>query len=325
MGSDADRQGIARLSRLETACVLAVAIGVFLLLGGPIWAHRWDPDASILYSYVPIPILVFAILLATRRFSLRAFALESLRLTVLKFGLTAGFLIVLWTTQAPPPDRLLDPVARRTPAPAPARIAAPTATPAASVIPASSRGDLTGTVRGVDGAPLANAIVYVASGLERLVFAPEADVRLELTPRGVAPDPLIVGTGGSAVIRSGDGRLHTVHAWVGAGEALFNVPLLPSGAERRVTFDRAGAGGIRCEVHPAEAARLLVVTGGFATRTTAGGSFRLAGVPAGAIRIALLGEAGPGSARDVVVAAGASVDGSIELRRPPTPTPSPRD
>lgn len=305
--------------------MLAVAIGVFLLLGGPIWAHRWDPDASIVYSYVPIPILVFAILLATRRFGLRAFVLESLRLTVLKFGLTAGFLIVLWTTQTPPPpDRPLDPVARRTPTPAALTTAVPTATPAVSEIPASARGEVAGTARGVDGSPLANAVVYV-SGLETLVFAPAADVRLELTPRGLAPDPLIVDTGGSALIRSGDGRLHTLHAWVGAGEALFNVPLLPSGAERRVTFGKAGAGGIRCEVHTGEAARLLVVTGGFATRTAGDGRFRLTGIPAGPIRIALLGETGRGSTRDVVVAAGASVDGSLALLPDGAPTPTPRD
>lgn len=306
--------------------MLAVAIGVFLLLGGPIWAHRWDPDASIVYSYVPIPILVFAILLAKRRFSLRGFALESLRLIVLKFGLTAAFLIALWTTQdPPPPDRPLDPLSRRTPTPAPLRVATPTATPAASVIPASSRGDVAGTARGLDGSPLADAIVYVASGLERFVFAPKADVPLELTARGLAPDPLMVDTGGSALIRSGDGRLHTLHAWVGAGEALFNVPLLPSGAERRVTFTKAGAGGIRCEVHPDEAARLLVVAGGYATRTAADGSFRLTGVPAGAIRIALLGETGPGSTRDVVVAAGANVDGSLALRPAPAPGSTARD
>jgi hypothetical protein len=323
VGSDADHQGIARLSRLETAGVLAVAIAVFLLLGGPIWAHRWDPDTSIVYSYVPIPILVFAILLATGRFGLRAFVLESLRITVLKFGLTAGFLTVLWTTQTPPPpDRPLDPLARRTPTPAAARPAEPTAVPAVSTIPAASRGDVTGTVRGVDGSPLASAVVYVTSGLERFVFATEADVPLALTARGLTPDPLVVGTGGSAVIRSGDGRLHTVHAWVGAGDELFNVPLLPSGAERRVRFGKAGAGGIRCDVHPDEAARLLVVAGAFATRTGADGRFRLTGVPAGTIRIAVLGETGPGSARDVAVTAGPPVDGSIDLARPLTPAPA---
>lgn len=305
------------LSRLEGAGVLAVAIGVFLLLGGPIWSHRWDPDASIVYSYVPIPMLVFVLLLARGRFGLRMFLLETLRLTVLKFGITAGLLIALWTVQDPPaPGHVLDPLARRTPTAAPLRTATPTPAPAVSAIPPHALGEIAGDVRDGSERPVAGAIVYVASGLERFVFEPGPDATVTFGSGRVDPVRLLLRAGTAVVLRSGDGRLHTAHAFRERGDALFNVPLLPSGDGRRVPIVAEGAGGLRCEVHPEEAARLLVVRGGFLATTGPDGRFRLRGVPAGRVRLAALDA---GLEREVDVVAGATVDGS--LRPAPTPVP----
>lgn len=99
------RGPLPRLGFPERAAILAVVLAIFLFGNGPIWKVRWSPDASILWSYAPIPLLVAFALAARRRLRLGSFLLETFLVALVKFGLTAMILIALWAGGAPPAAR----------------------------------------------------------------------------------------------------------------------------------------------------------------------------------------------------------------------------
>src|SRR6185312_8911475 len=118
------------------------------------------------------------------------------------------------------------------------------ATPEPAIVPTPIDAARTGTVRAtvVDGAgrPVAGALVYVAAGVEDFVFAaPEAPVVLEHGPLGVTPALAVAQVGQRIEARSSDGRMHTLVA-SRDGAALFNVPLLASGAPTATRLRDAG-------------------------------------------------------------------------------------
>lgn len=46
---------VRALTTPERLAVLGAALSVFLFAAGPVWRHRWEPDAAILWSYAVIP------------------------------------------------------------------------------------------------------------------------------------------------------------------------------------------------------------------------------------------------------------------------------
>src|SRR5207344_399883 len=73
---------VRALTAKERAAVLALALAVFAFAAGPVWRHRWEPNAAILWSYAVIPPAVFAAFLrrGTPRFV--PVVLESLLLAI---------------------------------------------------------------------------------------------------------------------------------------------------------------------------------------------------------------------------------------------------
>ena len=61
----------------------------------------------------------------------------------------------------------------------------------------------------------------------------------------------------------------------------FNLGLYGRGTSRRVRFDEPGVVQLLCNVHQEMSAFIVVVKSPFFARTTADGSFRIDGVPAG--------------------------------------------
>lgn len=200
------------LSKGEIVLVLALSLAVFLFALGPIWRHPFAPDASILLSYVPIPMLVALLLARGGRLTLPALVRDTLVVVLFKFGISATILLVLWSS---------------TPIPARAPPAAPeSARPAETLPPAAAPN-------------------------------PPARPALEVTIGGGRVTPAVVepASGQDLEVRSMDGRLHTVALVDAEGSTLENVPLLASGAGRRLpgaTVRKAVL--LKCTVHPEEQA-----------------------------------------------------------------------
>lgn len=91
------------LTNGEAAALVAVALVHFVFAHGPIWNHPWSPNASIVYSYLPIPFLVALVLRRGRRLSASSWMLGTLQVATFKFVLSAGLLIALWAITNPPP------------------------------------------------------------------------------------------------------------------------------------------------------------------------------------------------------------------------------
>jgi hypothetical protein len=251
--------------------MLAVLTGVFLFGGSrPVWHNPFDIDLAIWLSYAPIPILVAAGLLWSRRLSLGTWLLNTLEIVMLKFAITYVIAITLWATFPRPdaPEPLRE---------APARPAA--TPPPVTPWPAAKRGGITGSVSR-EGAAIEGALVMVTGGLEDIVSErPATPVEL-LVDAGQLGEPLqVVQRWQPLVGRSGDGRLHPLR-FEREQDVLLTTPVLASGETRAIpTHGLDGLMAVRCTLH-GEATNLAVVPHPHHVRTDTDGRFELAGVPA---------------------------------------------
>jgi hypothetical protein len=84
------------LTRTQFVAILAVAMTLFLFVGGPVWQHvRGGHFVRIAVSYGVIPPAVVLALLRNRRLRLPLVLGASAVLAVIKLVLTAGLLVVL--------------------------------------------------------------------------------------------------------------------------------------------------------------------------------------------------------------------------------------
>ena len=280
--------------RMAVLCV-AIPVAAFLFWTGPIWTHPWDIDAldsAIWWSYVPLPVLVLVCLAWSRRLSLRAFLLETLTLTLIKYSITFSIALVLWSVSGPPPRvavlaslRAEVPWVGRPPRPPPFRRRAQAPSEAWRRTP---RGDRCRA-----------RSVWIEAGLERYVFAPPAEpLLLDNDGGGVRPRLSVAQVRQVISARSADGRLHALVA-ASADGPLFNIPLLSSGARSSVVVrEPHGISALRCAVHQGHIeakSYLAVLSHPFWAITDEHGQFAWQGVPAGELRVAAfhpdLGEA----------------------------------
>lgn len=290
MPDPAHEKPVLRLTSLQFWSFLAIVVAIFLFGTGPVWRQPWDIGAlnrAIFYSYAPLPLLVLGGLLYKKRLGIRAFVLDLLVLTLLKYSITFGIALTLWSLHGGPP-----PVAQPAPAARPsAPAAAPTPAPLPTPIPEEKAGSVRGVVVDREGRPVAGALAYVAAGLEAWVFAPPpGELVIENHGTGFAPAVAIAQLRLPIAARSLDGHLHTLVATQG-GTTLLNVPLLSSGMRTPVAFTEAhGLIELRCSVHQhlgtERASALLVLAHPFSMITGDDGRFAWSGVPAGALRVA---------------------------------------
>jgi plastocyanin len=215
---------IRALTTRERAAVLGFALAVFAFAAGPVWRHRWKPDAAILWSYAVIPAGVFAAFFRRGRPRLVPFLAESLLLSIVKFGITAFFLVALWSFGTPPPaaraTRLLEDVLR----------------PKRREISSSER-------------------ERAADGEARRLAAAQA---VTVGDGGFSSKVISLSPGEDVAFRAVDGRLHAVEVLSADGGILRNIPVLGSGAARLLSFEEISGGvSLRCAVHPEEKAALL--------------------------------------------------------------------
>jgi hypothetical protein len=318
---------LPRLTRLQFWSFLAIGLVIFVFSTGPIWRDPWRMENitwAAVYSYLPIPVLVLAGLAYKKRLGLRAFFLDTLELTLLKYALTFGIALVLWGIVPALPIAPTVPHANAaTDAPEPTE-PAPTPTPIAP----ERTGTIEGTVVDAAGHPRAGALAYVEAGLEGYVFAaPATPLVLENDGRGITPRLAAVQLRQPVFARATDGHLHTLVADKD-GAVLFNVPLLSSGAQSRVRITEAhGVAGLRCIVHPRTgteaAAHLAVFAHPFFAITGADGRFTFRGVPAGALRVGAWDEESGTRTQEARVDAGGAVRLQVTMGgRLPPPTPA---
>lgn len=214
---------VRALTTPERLAVLGVALAVFLFAAGPVWRHRWEPGPAILGSYAVIPPAVVAAFLRRGRPRLVPCLVETLLLSLVKFGITAFVLVGLWTSATPPPARaggLLEDLLR----------------PKSTRISSSERE----RARAAEAARLAAALdVRVGDG-------------------GFSSKVIPLAPGGDVAFRATDGRLHTLELLTADGSIGANVPILASGEPRLMSFEETFRfSSLRCAVHPEERADLL--------------------------------------------------------------------
>lgn len=214
---------VRALTAGERASVLGGALLVFAFAAGPVWRHRWEPSAAILWSYAVIPPGVFLAFFRRGRPRLVPVVLESLLLSIVKFGITAFVLVTLWSVGAPPPaahpGRLLEDLLR----------------------PKSARNSLK-VEEGEDG------------GRARRLASAQS---VNLGNGGFSSKVITLAAGDDVAFRSADGRLHTLELLLADGSIGANVPVLASGAPRLVSFEEISRfSSLRCAVHPEERADL---------------------------------------------------------------------
>jgi hypothetical protein len=206
---------------VEIAIIVAIAVTHFLFGAGPIWRHPWSPNANILWSYAPIPLLVAIALLRGRRLQFSSWAMGTFAVMVAKFVITAFVLVGLWAVTTPP-----------------SQIAAPPAPPPqnAEVTPNSAE---TIVVPAGAAAPAASA----------------APMELALGP--TMPKTLTVPVGVPVTVVSGDGRMHTL----AAPSIGLNVPIVAGARRSVVFAQTMKDPiDFACGVHPTESHTQLVVT-----------------------------------------------------------------
>lgn len=271
----ADHGGPALLSIWEFAGILALCVAIFVGLLGPAWNGSYDIDRAVALSYLPIPPLVLACLLYRGRLRVRSLVVGSFVVACAKFGITAilviGALAMWGPSHTPIAQRVSKAIVKMPEPPTP--------------IPPEIRGAITGVVVDDFGRPLANASVYIRSGLEEYRFAARTDV-LELTgdSTGLHRATVVVQAGQPMRLRSTDGMLHTL---VGLGErdrVRFNLPLLwgdgaPTRTVHHAVGDFIGVCSVHAHLHRERDARVLVLHHPYFARTDREGRFALEGVP----------------------------------------------
>jgi hypothetical protein len=310
-----------RLTRFQLWGFLAIAVGIFLFASGPVWQHPWDIGAlnrAIFYSYAPIPLLVLGGLAWKKRLGIRAFVVDLLVLTLLKYSITFGIALVLWSAQGAPP-------VAQTALPAHHAALSVAVAPAEppTLVPEEKAGVVSGVVVDREGKPVAGALAYIAAGLDGWVFAPPTtDLVLENHGEGLAPSVAIAQLHAPLAARSTNGQLHTFVATQG-GTTLLNVPLLSSGLRTPIAFTEAhGLIEVRCSVHQhlgtEHPSTLLVLTHPFSTITGDDGRFAFRGVPAGALRLAAWDRGRGTASLDVRLDPRGATESKLAL----TPTPA---
>ena len=314
---ESDDQELPRMSRVQVGATIAIAFGLFLFVSGPIWRHPWDFERfnrAVFWSYAPIPLLVFAALLWSKRLTVRAFFLDALTITLVKYSGTFLFALVLWEALPMPAAAPL--LSQRSTNHA--AYVEPTITP--TVIDPRETGSIAGSVTDAEGLPIARALVFVSAGLEDHAFAPPAQP-LELTNpgTGVVPGIAVAQTGQTIAARSTDGHLHSLVATQAAG-TLFNTPLLGSGEPSNLRFrEAAGVVAMHCNVHEGaeREGRLLVLAHPFFTWTDSQGRFRIEGVPSGHLRVAALHDERSSREAEIDLAPGGEGAGRLVIETSP--------
>jgi plastocyanin len=159
----------------------------------------------------------------------------------------------------------------------------PTAAAAFAIASSAAAADLTVTVKGDDGTPLADAVVMVhpAGG-----SGPASAIRYSwpnaMVQQNISFNPyvLIVPVGSTVAFPNKDKVRHHVYSFSAAKK--FELKLYGQQEERTVTFDKTGVVALGCNIHDSMLGYIYVADTPFAVKTDATGTAVLHGLPGGA-------------------------------------------
>jgi plastocyanin len=158
-----------------------------------------------------------------------------------------------------------------------------TASAAFAIAGSAAAADLTVTVRGDDGAPLADAVVMVhPAGGAGPASAIHYAWPTTMVQQNIAFNPyvLIVPVGATVGFPNKDKVRHHVYSFSAAKK--FELKLYGQQEERTVTFDKTGVVALGCNIHDVMIGYIYVADTPFAAKTDASGTVVLHGLPGGA-------------------------------------------
>jgi plastocyanin len=137
-----------------------------------------------------------------------------------------------------------------------------------------------GGTASVDGAPAANAVVYLEGG--QAPPTPTAPPRAVMDQKNLTfvPRVLPVMRGTVVEFTNSDDVQHNVFTPSAIG-AKFNLGTYDPGAVRTVTFSQTGEVLVLCNIHMEMEARILVLDGPYFSTVGQDGGYRIGNVPAG--------------------------------------------
>ena len=196
---------------------------------------------------------------------------------------------------------------------------------AIGLAPAARAADLEVTVRGPNGAPVADAVVTVETGEHKTLPARFAQP-LAVSQHNLQFEPfvLVVPLGADVRFPNQDDVRHQVYSFSPA--KTFELKLYGRDQTRVVHFDKPGVVSLGCNIHDQMAAYVMVVDTAYVAKTDASGHAVVHGLPAGsaAVRVWHPYMKAPDNAQafDVVLPATGAVSRSITaaLRTPPMRT-----
>ncbi|HEU0066812.1 MAG TPA: methylamine utilization protein [Sphingomonas sp.] len=160
-------------------------------------------------------------------------------------------------------------------------------------------------VRGADGATLAGAVVSIESARFRAP-APGGAFIMEQRDIAFAPHVLVVPVGATVGFPNRDRVRHHVYSF--SKPKRFDLKLYGQDDTRKVTFDKAGAVALGCNIHDRMNGVVYVVDTPYAAQVDGAGRVRFANVPPGAVTIRVwhpsIRSPGNSLTRDQMLAAG---------------------
>jgi plastocyanin len=145
--------------------------------------------------------------------------------------------------------------------------------------------DLTLSVRSRSGEPIPNAVVTVHVPGGPGVAGARLGWPSEMVQRNMKFDPfvLIVPVGATVSFPNQDKVRHHVYSF--SPVKRFELKLYGQGESRSVTFDKAGAAAVGCNIHDGMVGFIKVVDTPFAAKTGGSGDVVLRNLPAGAATV----------------------------------------
>ncbi|HUG38567.1 MAG TPA: carboxypeptidase regulatory-like domain-containing protein, partial [Candidatus Limnocylindrales bacterium] len=162
---------------------------------------------------------------------------------------------------------------------------------------------------------LADALVYLKSGVKGTFAAPAERVVLDQKGCQYVPEMVAVQAGQTLTIRNSDPTLHNVHFRPALNKEI-NIGQPRAGMESPRVFSRAEVLiPVGCDVHPWMRANLAVLSHPFFAVSTEAGAFEIRNVPPGTYEIeARHGKLKPVSATVAVGAAETAVDLTLVIQ-----------
>lgn len=170
-------------------------------------------------------------------------------------------------------------------------------------------------VRGIDGKPLAGAVVTVdlpkgaAPAVRSAYVMEQRDIQFQ-------PHILIVPVGATVGFPNRDKVRHHVYSF--SKPKKFDLKLYGREETRTVTFDRPGVVALGCNIHDAMSGFVYVTATPYAALTDASGRVSIAGVPAGAAKVTVWHpsiRSPGGTASQPIVVSGTGLSTTFALHR----------